>query len=278
MAFTRMTRNQELVVAALGGCLCLAISPTSSIGRAIHRGFPGRHFQSCRVRHDCEIRGAGESSASRWRQCTCRFLRRAMDSRTHAGWALGFARSGIIGDGEALSDVIVFLFEGEDKFIARIDAESAHLEAGYWMLNKAVLISGDGIPSLRPVYQLTTDLTVDNIQDSFASPNTMSFWELPRFISYSGERGVFRSASSTALAFIARITFVTLRDGAYRGNFLTPHGQARWYDAQELRWVVFWVFPLFHVRSSFRPRPVVTHSRSFGRLDTRNGNDPSRRC
>ena len=183
MAFTRMTRNQELVVARSAGvsvwqfllpALLVALfigvfrvtvlNPVASVMTAKFEALENR-----------VLRNGGNalavSSGGLW-----------IRERTPGGHSVLHARS-IIGDGEALSDVIVFLFKGDDKFLSRIDAESAQLEPGYWMLNKPVLISEDGIPSLRPVYRLSTDLTVDNIQDSFASPNTMSFWELPRFIS-----------------------------------------------------------------------------------------------
>jgi lipopolysaccharide export system permease protein len=183
MAFTRMTRNQELVVARSAGvsvwqfllpALLVALfigvfrvtvfNPVASVMTA--------KFEAL---ENSVLRAGGNalavSSEGLW-----------IRERTTGGHSVLHAR-GIIGDGEALSDVIVFLFEGEDKFLSRIDADSAQLEPGYWVLHKAVLISEDGIPSLRPVYRLATELTVDNIQDSFASPNTMSFWELPRFIS-----------------------------------------------------------------------------------------------
>jgi lipopolysaccharide export system permease protein len=182
MAFTRMTRNQELVVARSAGvsvwqfllpALLVALiigvfrvtvfNPVASVMTA--------KFEAL---ENSVLRNGGNALAVSTEGLWIR-------ERTPGGHSVLHAR-GVIGDGEALSDVIVFLFEGEDKFLSRVDAESARLERGYWMLHKAVLISEDGIPSLRPTYRLTTELTVDNIQDSFASPNTMSFWELPRFI------------------------------------------------------------------------------------------------
>lgn len=183
MAFTRMTRNQELVVARSAGVsvwqfLLPALLVALFIGVfrvTVFNPIASVMTAKFEALENSVLRSGGNalavSSEGLW-----------IRERTAGGHSVLHAR-GIIGDGEALSDVIVFLFKGEDKFLSRIDAESAQLEPGYWMLNKAVLISEDGIPSLRPVYQLATELTVDNIQDSFASPNTMSFWELPRFIS-----------------------------------------------------------------------------------------------
>ena len=36
--------------------------------------------------------------------------------------------------------------------------------------------------SAVPDYRIDTELTLDRIQESFASPETMSFWDLPEFI------------------------------------------------------------------------------------------------
>ncbi len=81
-----------------------------------------------------------------------------------------------------LHDVIIFRFEGTDSFIGRIDAASAKLEDGYWDLQDAVLTAPDRPAEFTDRYKLSTDLTLSQIQDSFASPETLSFWELPGFI------------------------------------------------------------------------------------------------
>jgi lipopolysaccharide export system permease protein len=81
-----------------------------------------------------------------------------------------------------LIDVTVFLYEGLDRYAGRIDAASAQLEAGEWAIRDAIVSMGDRPPVREPFVRLATDLTVETIQDSFAAPETMSFWELPAFI------------------------------------------------------------------------------------------------
>ena len=39
-----------------------------------------------------------------------------------------------------------------------------------------------GAPIKISEHRIATDLTVDNINDSFAPPETLSFWSMPRFI------------------------------------------------------------------------------------------------
>lgn len=81
-----------------------------------------------------------------------------------------------------LNDVIVFLIGDGDKFVGRIDAPTATLEAGFWRLDEAVVTTPNTPPDRLDVRRIPTDLTHDNINDSFASPETISFWALPAFI------------------------------------------------------------------------------------------------
>jgi lipopolysaccharide export system permease protein len=95
----------------------------------------------------------------------------------------------ISNDGATLSNVTIFIFKNEDEFSSRIDAKHAKLKTGFWELNDTVLITDDGVPKKVASSKLLTRLTVDNIQDSFASPTTMSFWDLPQFISVLEKAG-----------------------------------------------------------------------------------------
>lgn len=84
--------------------------------------------------------------------------------------------------GVRLDDVIVFLYGPDDRFLGRIDARSAQLLAGAWRLQNAWVSAEDGVPLHHDSYDLTTTLTPARIQESFASPDTLSFWALPGFI------------------------------------------------------------------------------------------------
>ncbi len=93
-----------------------------------------------------------------------------------------------------LHDVIIFLFEGDEKFVGRIDAETAQLKVGYWDIRNGWLSSPNRAAHRVERYELPSDLTLTKIQESFASPETMSFWDLPGFIAeleaagFSGHR------------------------------------------------------------------------------------------
>jgi lipopolysaccharide export system permease protein len=85
--------------------------------------------------------------------------------------------------GVHLEEVIVFLYQGLDHYAGRIDAASGELQPGHWHLTNAWVSGANGLPQHHDVYDLPTELTPAQIQESFASPDTISFWELPRFIS-----------------------------------------------------------------------------------------------
>lgn len=91
--------------------------------------------------------------------------------------------------GEELRDVIIFLYEGTDHFIERIDARSARLAAGSWQLKEAMVTRPEGLATFYEQYNLATKLTKTSIQESFASPQTISFWALPDFITILEDSG-----------------------------------------------------------------------------------------
>jgi lipopolysaccharide export system permease protein len=85
-------------------------------------------------------------------------------------------------DNMTLSDVIIFTFQGEDKFIGRIDAATAELKPGYWQLTNAWVTTSERATQFVNEYRVPTDMTRERIQDGFGAPETISFWDLPGFI------------------------------------------------------------------------------------------------
>lgn len=92
-------------------------------------------------------------------------------------------------DDVELRQVIVFLLTGEDQFIGRIDAKTARLREGRWDFTDAWLTGPEKPGEFVSSHSMATDLTSDKIQNSFASPETVSFWSLPKFIRILEETG-----------------------------------------------------------------------------------------
>lgn len=93
-----------------------------------------------------------------------------------------------------LSSVTVLMMEDEDRFVGRIDADRARLGWGYWALYDVTVELPPEAPRNAPAYRLETDLTLEKIQDSFADPATLSFFELPAFV------GVLEAAGVSAIS------------------------------------------------------------------------------
>ena len=81
-----------------------------------------------------------------------------------------------------LHDVDIIVTEGQDKFAGRMWAEKASLRDGFWHLKTVRVFQPDKPPQHEKERWLETDLSLTKIQESFAPPETMSFWALPAFI------------------------------------------------------------------------------------------------
>jgi len=93
--------------------------------------------------------------------------------------------------GIALSGVTVFRFDDSDRFVQRIEAKSAQLHAGFWRLEEARIFAIETAPVDQDVYDLKTHLTQAQVRrESFASPDTVSFWQLSAYISLAENAGL----------------------------------------------------------------------------------------
>jgi lipopolysaccharide export system permease protein len=81
-----------------------------------------------------------------------------------------------------MGDVMVLQFKPDGSFRSRLDATRAVLSPGRWVLEDARAAIEGQPPQPVGVVELPTDFTLARIQDSFARPETMSFWALPAFI------------------------------------------------------------------------------------------------
>jgi lipopolysaccharide export system permease protein len=81
-----------------------------------------------------------------------------------------------------LRGVTVFRYKGADAFVGRVDAAFATLEPGVWLMRDAWIFVPEQPAEFKREHTLPTDLTLERIQDSFAKPETISFWQLPGFI------------------------------------------------------------------------------------------------
>ena len=92
--------------------------------------------------------------------------------------------------GLSLGGVSAWQFDSEKNFIERIEADSAELKKGYWVLSQATVSAAGREPAFYDQYLLSTHLTPTHVNDSLGSVSSVSFWELPAFIDLAEKAGL----------------------------------------------------------------------------------------
>jgi lipopolysaccharide export system permease protein len=81
-----------------------------------------------------------------------------------------------------LAEVSVWRLSAEDRPLARIEATTALLQPGRWRFEGAMVFGADRVAGAPQSLDFPTELTPERIENSFASPDTLSLWALPEFI------------------------------------------------------------------------------------------------
>ncbi|MHA1540263.1 MAG: LPS export ABC transporter permease LptG [Alphaproteobacteria bacterium] len=97
------------------------------------------------------------------------------------GYAVINAKS-ISEEGSKLFDIAVFVFDDDDEYQFRIDAKTAQLEERRWRLSDVAISKPENSFERLDTYILETELSTSRIQESFAPPESMSFWALSDFV------------------------------------------------------------------------------------------------
>lgn len=195
LAFWRLTRSSELIVARaagvsawhflsapllcavlIGGLATCGVSPLSSA-----------MLSRAEVLDNAYLRTGGGPSALTGGQLWLRQSDRELDP--HGVAILHARRVNLRGGTLVAHDVSVFRLDEKDRLLARLEASSAKLESRRWVLENTKRMLPDRLPENVGTQRLPTDLTVARVQDSFASPDTLSFWALPDFIGLLEESG-----------------------------------------------------------------------------------------
>ncbi|MFP3943706.1 MAG: LPS export ABC transporter permease LptG [Alphaproteobacteria bacterium] len=191
--FSRLSRNQELVIArasgvSVWGILLPAIVVAFLCGTVVVALFNpvSAMTQSRYAYYDATLlKGRGSTLALSKNGL---WMRQATDGEQAVIHALKAAGGG--SDGVDLQDVIIWRFEsGRSLPHERIEAASAILRPRYWELHEAWRTVQERQPEFHPAYLLPTNLTPERIEESFAPPETLSFWDLPDFIHTAEQAG-----------------------------------------------------------------------------------------
>ena len=192
IAFWRLTRFSELVVARAAGISAwgflagpvlvalllglgasMALSPLSSAMLARAERLDQLY-----------LRNAGGITALAGGRL---WLRQADDGLQPQGVAIISGRPIVTRDSRPdealrLAEVSVWRLSAEDRPLARIEATSALLQPGRWRFEGAMVFGADRVAGAPQSLDFPTELTPERIENSFASPDTLSLWALPEFI------------------------------------------------------------------------------------------------
>jgi lipopolysaccharide export system permease protein len=93
-------------------------------------------------------------------------------------------------EGTRLGGVSVFRFDTDNRFVERIEAAEAELEAGFWRMKNVRRYRVNELVSDEDSYRLTTNLTREQVRETFVVPESVSFWQLPDYIATSANSGL----------------------------------------------------------------------------------------
>ncbi len=190
LAFWRLTRNNELVVArAAGVSVWQFLTPALLVALLIG------------ILAVTVFNPAASQMEATYEQLDSRYLKQSSEQLALSNSGLWLRQSDpaggqIIIHGDKmvapellLNRVTLLFFNREHQYRSRIEARSARLGSGYWLIDGGNRWESGDQPEPVPELRLPTKFTTHRIEESLASPDTMSFWELPGFISLLEQSG-----------------------------------------------------------------------------------------
>lgn len=189
VCFSRLTRSSELIVARAAGIsawqfLASPLACALLTGLLTTTGISAMSsdmYRSAEMLDQTYLRTGGGpltlNGGALW-------LRQADDGLVPHGVAILHAQDVHLVDRELkVSGVSIFRLDDHDRLIVRVEAPNGALGNHQWTLHGTSLLHPDHLPQQIGDMTLPSDLTVGRVQESFASPDTLSVFALPGFIS-----------------------------------------------------------------------------------------------
>jgi lipopolysaccharide export system permease protein len=189
--YLALSRRLELVVARAAGLSAWQfVAPSLVVAFFLGIAATTLYNPLAAIMHErskrLESEMMGEAPASAAQQSTSGFWVR---QRSEDGAAIINATSSRE-QGARLGGVSVYTFDNAGNFANRIEAKSATLNDGYWQLEDARIYASGKPPSTEDTYRLPTNLTLEQVRESFATPETVPFWKLPSYIELADRAGL----------------------------------------------------------------------------------------
>jgi len=190
LSFWRLTRNLELVVArAAGVSVWQFLTPALLVALLIGVIFVTVFNPIASLMEDV------------YEKLESRILRQSSDQLSLSDAGLWLRQSDQAGNqiiihaekfapGELILDTVtLFFFNDQMRFTSRIDAQMVKLTTHDWLIENGTRWQANEPAEPFIELRLPTTLTPRKIEESLASPDTMSFWDLPGFITLLEQSG-----------------------------------------------------------------------------------------
>ena len=133
--------------------------------------------------------------------------------------------------GRILEGVVIYLDDRNGAFVERIEAPRARLVPGAWRLDNAVVVRPGEDSDSVGTYYLATDLSAQDVLQSFTAPDAVAFWDLPKFRDRTEVAGLdatqYRLQYQTLLARPLLLVAMVLIAAAFSLRFFRFGGIAR---------------------------------------------------
>jgi lipopolysaccharide export system permease protein len=190
LAFWRLTRGNELVAARAAGVSAWQfLTPVLVVALLVG------------IVAVTVFNPIAAAMQARYRQLEARVLNQGSDSLLLSSSGLWLRQSDQAGEqviiharslapsGFNLYGVMVLFFNSLLELTSRVDADSARLGNGSWQISDGTRWLPNAPAEPFKILRLPTRLTSRKIEESFAAPDTMSFWDLPGFIALLEQSG-----------------------------------------------------------------------------------------
>lgn len=195
VCFWRLTRSSELIVARAAGIsawqfLAAPLACAMTVGvfaTALLSPLSSATYAKAELLDNTYLRSSGGTLNLAGGQL---WLRQSDAGLTPGGVAILHGHAVKLSGGAlAVHGISVFRLDAHDRLLLRVEAADGELGAGNWILHDVRTIRPDHMPEPVAEMRLPTDLTVARVQESFASPDTLSVWTLPGFIALLDRSG-----------------------------------------------------------------------------------------
>ena len=133
--------------------------------------------------------------------------------------------------GSTLGAVSAYVYDKDGRFLERVEAASARLRLGYWEMQTVRVVAMGEEPRVNETYLLATNLTPEQVTQSFAAPDTVPFWQLARIRDQTEKAGLdatgYRLRYQTLLARPLLFVAMVLIAASFSLRFFRTGGVAK---------------------------------------------------